>query len=293
MLFVIGTVYAVKNDLGTFFMNAKNAVTNIVRGTNTQNTSDLTQKISEMPRSIEPGPLVVKNKDSGNVTSDSGTITSDSIINFTNQERTKAGLAPLVKNDLLAHSSKSKTNDMFALEYFEHVSPSGKTLGALSKEAGYDYILIGENLAMGDFANSKAVVTAWMNSPGHRANILNGKFTDIGVTAKYAMYHDQMVWMIVQHFGTPVSLCGIVDDSLKLKIDTEQADLALKEQELVLLKKELENGGGAVDFTHEQKVEDYNARVKIYNGLVIRTKEDIGIYNEQVRSFNTCVQSKQ
>ena len=66
---------------------------------------------------------------------------------------------------------------------FEHTSPSGVDPGKLVQSYGYDYIVAGENLILGNFSSEKEVVQDWMNSPGHRANILNGSYKRTGVAA--------------------------------------------------------------------------------------------------------------
>ena len=69
---------------------------------------------------------------------------------------------------------------MFAKQYFAHVAPDGGKAELLAADFGYEYIIIGENIAMGQ-RTPQEVMTAWMNSPGHRGNILSTAFTEIGV----------------------------------------------------------------------------------------------------------------
>ena len=109
-------------------------------------------------------------------------LTKAQVIEITNERRKEnGGLAALKENLRLDVSAEKKLEDMFAKQYFEHLSPDNVGVKDLAKNAGYEYILIGENLAMGDFNNDSALLDAWMASPGHRENILNKNYTEIGV----------------------------------------------------------------------------------------------------------------
>jgi uncharacterized protein YkwD len=104
-----------------------------------------------------------------------------------NQQRTAAGIPALRSNTALNTAASQHSLDMVASNYFDHTSPSGSTM--LSRLTAVGYIKpntgwsIGENIAAGtgSFATPSAIVTAWMNSPGHRANILNASFKDTGL----------------------------------------------------------------------------------------------------------------
>jgi uncharacterized protein YkwD len=141
------------------------------------------------------------------------------VIRWTNAQRQKNGLPPLKENLKLDLSADNKTRDMFINQYFEHKSPIGIGVDGLIKEVGYEYIIIGENLAMGNFENSEKLVEAWMDSPGHRENILNVKYQEIGVAVLRGVYQGKKVWMAVQHFGLPLSYCPRPNENLKTEID--------------------------------------------------------------------------
>lgn len=129
--------------------------------------------------------------------------TADTIINLVNQERQNAGLSAVSKSDLLLSSSDSKAWDMANKQYFAHTSPEGQTPWQVIKNTGYKYSFAGENIAFG-FSDENQLMSAWMNSPGHRANILRPSFTQMGVgisTGCYKGYCNQP--FIVQHFATP------------------------------------------------------------------------------------------
>ena len=125
------------------------------------------------------------------------------IIEETNVQRKTNGLPALSENATLDEVAKSKAYDMFRNQYFDHVSPTGVGPEELAESLGYNYSFQGENLLMGNFISEKAMVQDWMNSPGHRANILNSHYTEIGVSVVKEKYKGKTVWIGVQEFGSP------------------------------------------------------------------------------------------
>lgn len=101
------------------------------------------------------------------------------LLTDTNQQRANNGLATLSLNQKLTNAAEAKAEDMAAKDYWSHDTPDGKTPWSFILAAGYDYQTAGENLAYG-FGSADATMTAWMNSPEHRANILNNTYTDVG-----------------------------------------------------------------------------------------------------------------
>ncbi|MHA6252662.1 CAP domain-containing protein [Oceanobacillus sp. CAU 1775] len=102
------------------------------------------------------------------------------VVDLTNQERAKAGLKPLQADTSLSGVAREKSRDMAVNNYFAHQSPTYGSPFDMMKKYGISYNAAGENIAKGQ-TSPQQVVTAWMNSAGHRANILNGNFTHIGV----------------------------------------------------------------------------------------------------------------
>jgi uncharacterized YkwD family protein len=102
------------------------------------------------------------------------------VITLTNNERKKAGLQPLQPDASLSKVAQTKTNDMEAKHYFSHTSPTYGSPFDMMRDFGVTYRSAGENIAMGQ-TTAQQVVTAWMNSEGHRKNILSPSFTNIGV----------------------------------------------------------------------------------------------------------------
>ena len=102
------------------------------------------------------------------------------VVRLVNEERTARGLKPLTQNWELSRVARYKSQDMKDNGYFSHTSPVYGSPFQMIKSFGLTYRTAGENIAKGQ-ATPQAVVSAWMNSAGHRANILNASFTEIGV----------------------------------------------------------------------------------------------------------------
>jgi len=132
----------------------------------------------------------------------SSNITPERIIELTNLERGKLGLTDLKPNQLLSEAARQKAADMFAFNYWAHVSPSGRTPWTFFTDVGYKYQYAGENLAR-DFRDPDSVIRAWMNSPSHRENVVNEKYQEIGVAVVDGTLQGVETTLVVQLFGTP------------------------------------------------------------------------------------------
>ena len=102
------------------------------------------------------------------------------VVDLVNQARKQNGLNPLTLNTKLSDIARMKSQDMLDKGYFDHNSPTYGTPFQMMTNNGISYRTAGENIAMG-YTTPQAVMNAWMNSSGHRANILNSSFTQIGV----------------------------------------------------------------------------------------------------------------
>src|SRR5690625_1038719 len=102
------------------------------------------------------------------------------VVDLTNAERQKQGLAPLQIDKTLSKVARVKSQDMAGNSYFSHQSPTYGSPFDMMQQFGVSYRAAGENIAKGQ-QSPEQVVNAWMNSEGHRANILNANFTHIGV----------------------------------------------------------------------------------------------------------------
>ncbi|WP_110932575.1 CAP domain-containing protein [Paenibacillus bouchesdurhonensis] len=102
------------------------------------------------------------------------------VVALVNVERKNAGLKPLIVHTNLSKMAKDKAIDMYKNNYFSHTSPNYGSPFDMMDAYNITYRYAGENIAKGQKTPSE-VVTAWMNSPGHKANMLNSKYTLIGV----------------------------------------------------------------------------------------------------------------
>lgn len=124
------------------------------------------------------------------------------LVDQTNAVRAAEALGTLTPSPVLAEVARMKAEDMAAKGYFSHNTPDGKTPWYWFRLAGYQYVAAGENLAV-NFTDSKDVTDAWMNSPSHRANIENGKYTEIGIATAQGVYKGREAIFVVQVFGLP------------------------------------------------------------------------------------------
>ena len=105
---------------------------------------------------------------------------AEMILKLVNQERAKEGLSALSLYDPLNKVAQAKAQDMVDNNYFSHDSPKYGTPFQMMRKFGVDYTYAGENIASGQ-KSAQQVMNDWMNSSGHRANIMNAKFTKLGV----------------------------------------------------------------------------------------------------------------
>jgi len=216
-------------------------------------------------------------------------LTQNGVFSWTNAQRNQNGLGSLTKSAQLNLAATLKTNDMFADQYFEHVSPSGVGPEFWVDDAGYEYIVTGENLALGNFENDQELVQAWMDSPGHRANILNERYTEIGIAVAKGEFEGRETWITVQVFGLPLATCPGPNDSLKAQVEFYEDELAKLEPRLGSLKTTIEQTKPRDRQIYNDLVKEYNDLAKQYNSAVSQFKFFVNQYNEQVTQFNNCV----
>lgn len=129
-------------------------------------------------------------------------VSAASVVSLTNDERADGGVPALARNSLLDAAAQMKAQDMAAKGYYAHVSPEGLTPMHWVDQAGYRYLIIGENLVV-NRTDAGQVVDAFMGSPGHRANILRKDFTEIGVGVANGIYKGKDATFTVQIFAAP------------------------------------------------------------------------------------------
>ncbi|WP_432280686.1 CAP domain-containing protein [Streptomyces luomodiensis] len=102
------------------------------------------------------------------------------VVDLVNSERAKAGCQPLTVNEKLTEAAQDHSEDMAAHGKMSHTGSDGSSPGDRIERAGYSWSTYGENVAYG-YGSAKSVMDGWMSSPGHKANILNCDFKEIGV----------------------------------------------------------------------------------------------------------------
>lgn len=127
-------------------------------------------------------------------------ITKMTLENLANQTRQSLGLQPLAENQKLDQAAEAKAENMVTDNYFAHTSPTGVTPWFWFIQAGYNYKYAGENLAVG-FFDSAEVYNAWLNSPSHKANIVNPNYKEVG-TAVLGGFGSNNTIVVVQDFGS-------------------------------------------------------------------------------------------
>jgi hypothetical protein len=106
-------------------------------------------------------------------------------------------------------AAQEKENDMVANNYFAHTSPAGVTPWHWFMDVGYQFSYAGENLAV-NFSDSQDVTAAWLNSPEHRANILNSHFTEIGIAVAEGSFEGRPATYVVELFGKPADVAPVL-----------------------------------------------------------------------------------
>lgn len=161
-------------------------------------------------------------------------LTVPTILSQVNKERTERNLAALNDNDKLQTAAQQKTTDMIIRHYFSHTDPEGNYIWPRIVAQGYTpYLQLGENLAI-EFYSTESLVAAWMNSPTHRANILNENFKDQGMGLDFGdVQKNQYHSAIVNTFGAlalaPAKVKGVPAPSEALKPQPENPAPALKQ----------------------------------------------------------------
>lgn len=132
------------------------------------------------------------------------TITANRIVQLSNEERKNVGAAALTINSKLTQAAAQKGQDMLKNQYFAHISPSGVTPWFWMQKNGYSYSVAGENLAI-DFVDAENVITAWLNSPSHKANMLSKEYTETGVAVVTGEFQGGTSIIVVHMFGKPLT----------------------------------------------------------------------------------------
>ncbi len=170
---------------------------NTEQGNEKEVTDKPNEEVTEAPKEADEndGTEVTEQEEQKEDTITSVSEFEKEVVRLTNEEREKHGLAPLELDEELSNVARDKSKDMRDAGYFSHNSPNHGSPFDMMQAYGIDYRTAGENIAAGQ-RSPEEVVNGWMNSEGHRANILNGSYTHIGVGhvegGSYGHYWTQM-----------------------------------------------------------------------------------------------------
>lgn len=135
------------------------------------------------------------------------------LVDLANADRTELALPQLTASSALTAAAQAKADDMARKGYFSHTTPEGHDSWHWFELVGYNYIHAGENLAV-NFSDSVEVEQAWMQSPTHRDNIVNPKYTEIGIATAAGMYQGKETVFVVQMFGMPKAEAAVAAEPL-------------------------------------------------------------------------------
>jgi hypothetical protein len=250
--------------------------------------------------------------------SSSAALTGPGIIVSTNKARAEiAGLPPLTENEQLNTIALARLRDMFEKQYFAHDSPTGEGVTEVAQRVGYHYKIIAENIAYGGFKGDQKIVDGWLQSPGHRKNILSDDVSDIGVAVAKGKFKGEETWIGVQVFGLPsppvdgatsgaMGGRGCIEPSVNLRnaIEAGKVEVSQLSDSLNGLQEALRRLKEQIDDSRrnrsgdQSQVKEYNSRLETFNQLLqqmngkkVMLQKMIDAYNSDVRNYNECKQT--
>lgn len=250
------------------------------------------QIVKLIPTSFPDNFKPVNNNGNGvvSISNTSGVLTIKGIIEETNRHRGTYNLPPLQEDFGLNEVARIKLDKMFEEQYFAHVSPGGVGVSDIADSVGYKYLLIGDNLARGDYSSDRDVVGAWMDSHGHRRNVLEERYERIGVAARKDDYKGREEWIAVQIFSMPSSACPEIDDNLLIQIEERKGELQDIEDRRREIQREIDSVPRGSE-EHIAKVEEFNSNLILYNEKVRELDVMINDYNNQIRIREECIKN--
>jgi uncharacterized protein YkwD len=234
-------------------------------------------------------------------------LTAADIVKLTNEYRISLGLQPLRENFQLTHVAEYRANDMISNRYYAHVNPiTGEGPGEAIEDANYQFKTYAENIAKGNWQSNRHLVDGWINSPGHRANIVNPNIREIGVAIikdGAASLGRPSVYYGVQLFASPMPDCSRpseADKSLLQDMQRKNDDMwrrvNIKKSELERLQARIHRENN--NTTKNKMINDFNRQVNAYNSLVseAKGKQDslklvVQSYNNKINEYNFCMQA--
>ena len=204
----------------------------------------------------------------------------EKLLLLTNSLRQEQGIAPLAPLVPLHVSSREKALDMANLQYFSHTSPRAYELGHFLSEAGYNYDVAGENLAMG-FSSAEEIFSAWMNSPSHYANLVDPEFTQFGVSVENGFFDNVSTVYVAEHFGTPktnlFTSFPVIENKNSLPTSTPDLLVSSAVAAAPMNSVQIQRENSFVDWKEQGETSHFMAQVNI-EGKVEKAVVNIGPY---------------
>lgn len=192
----------------------------------------------------------------------------DVLVGLTNDYRQANSIAILTVNPLLEEAAKMKAEDMAQKGYFAHTSPEGITPWHWFEKAGYNFVYAGENLAI-NFSDSEALHKAWLSSLGHKENIVNKNFSEIGIAVARGLYKEKEAFFVVQLFGTrkkeilPILSLGGEKESLAAA-SAEKISFSAKTDSKAVLSQEIVGDGNLAPSDNFSKPEETFVSINMF-----------------------------
>jgi uncharacterized protein YkwD len=238
----------------------------------------------------------------------------EAIITLTNDARAMNGLPPLRANPLLNDIAEARARDMLEKQYFAHVSPTGQQASDIAQTVGYHYKIIGENIASGNFLANRKIVDGWMQSPGHRANILGREVDEIGAAVIKGRMKGSEAYVAVQIFGlqslpvAPHATCAAPSKDLLAEIELKKAEIEGLNDQLQRMKKELDEESESIEtdrkytYDNREKIQSLNVRIAAHNeenrwfnrvatdaqAKSLALTSMVNEYNRMVQAYDAC-----
>jgi len=171
---------------------------------------------------------------------------------------------------------------MLEKQYFAHISPTGQQASDLAREFGYAYKIIAENIGSGHFYTNQKIVDGWMQSPGHRENILSSDVRDMGAAVIRGNMKGKETYVAVQIFGLqspPVAHnnCVAPSENLSRDIEMKKAEITSLQDQLVRLKNELDTDQESIERDKKYTFEDTQRIQKINEKIHVSMRRVSGI----------------
>ncbi len=236
-------------------------------------------------------------------------LSKEAIIGLTNNARTLQGLSALNENPFLDAIAKARARDMLEKQYFAHVSPTGEQASDIAQKVGYSYKIIAENIASGLFFTNQKIIDGWMQSPGHRKNILSPEVKEMGASVVKGRMNGADTWVSVQIFGlqSPPVLeksCVSPSQDLLKEMETKKAEILSLNERLTGLRQELDAEKDSIEserrlagndskrnYDLNGKIMAYNEKSGWHNQSLAEMKAKETVLNSMVEEYNKALQS--